>query len=36
MVDFKGSHYLKDVILYAVFSYVRYAVSYRRLGSLHL
>jgi putative transposase len=28
MVDFKGSHYRKDVILYAVFFYVRYAVSY--------
>ncbi|NKL60111.1 IS6 family transposase, partial [Rhizobium leguminosarum bv. viciae] len=27
MVDFKGSHYPKDVILYAVFFYVRYAVS---------
>ncbi|MHC2220299.1 transposase-like protein [Rhizobium leguminosarum] len=27
MVDFKGSHY-PNVILYAVFFYVRYAVSY--------
>ena len=27
MVDFKGSHYPKEVILYAVFFYVRYAVS---------
>ena len=30
-IDFKGSHYPKDVILYAVFFYVRYAVSYRDL-----
>ncbi|MCF1432606.1 IS6 family transposase [Agrobacterium vitis] len=29
MVDFKGSHHPKEVILYAVFFYVRYAVSYR-------
>jgi putative transposase len=29
MIDFKGTHYPKDVILYAVFFYVRYAVSYR-------
>jgi putative transposase len=28
MIDFKGSHYPKDVVLYAVFFYVRYAVSY--------
>ena len=25
-IDFKGSHYPKDVILYAVFFYVRYGV----------
>jgi putative transposase len=31
MVDFKGSYYPKDVILYAVFFYVRYAVSDRDL-----
>ena len=31
MISFEGSHYPKDVILYAVFSYVRYAVSYRDL-----
>ena len=30
-IDFKGSHYPKDMILYAVFFYVRYAVSYRDL-----
>ncbi len=34
MVDFKGSHYPKDVILYAVFFYVRYAVSYRDLEEI--
>jgi putative transposase len=31
MINFKGTHYPKDVILYAVFFYVRYAVSYRDL-----
>ncbi len=30
-IDFKGVHYPKDVILFAVFFYVRYAVSYRDL-----
>lgn len=30
-IDFKGSQYPKNVILYAVFFYVRYAVSYRDL-----
>lgn len=30
-IDFKGSHYPRSVILYAVFFYVRYAVSYRDL-----
>jgi len=34
MVDFKGSHYPKDVILYAVFFYVRYAVSFRDLEEI--
>ena len=29
MISFKGSHYPKHVILYAVYFYVRYAVSYR-------
>jgi transposase-like protein len=31
MISFKGSHYPKNIILYAVFFYVRYAVSYRDL-----
>lgn len=31
MIDLKDSHYPKDVVLYAVFFYVRYAVSYRDL-----
>lgn len=34
MVDFKGNHYPKEVILYAVFCYVRYAVSYRDLEEI--
>ena len=34
MIDFKGSHYPKDVILYAVFFYVRYGVSYRDLEEI--
>lgn len=34
MIDFKGNHYPKDVILYAVFFYVRYAVSYRDLEEI--
>jgi len=29
MISFKGAHYPKEVILYAVFFYVRYGVSYR-------
>ena len=33
-ISFKGSHYPKDVILYAVFFYVRYAVSYRDLEEI--
>lgn len=33
-INFKGSHYPKDVILYAVFFYVRYAVSYRDLEGI--
>ena len=33
-IDFKGSHYPKNVILYAVFFYVRYAVSYRDLEEI--
>lgn len=31
MITFKGAHYPKPVILYAVFFYVRFAVSYREL-----
>jgi putative transposase len=34
MADFKGGHCPKDVILYAVFFYVRYAVSYRDLEEI--
>jgi putative transposase len=34
MTNFKGNHYPKDVILYAVFFYVRYAVSYRDLEEI--
>lgn len=34
MIDFKGVHYPKSVILYAVFFYVRYAVSYRDLEEI--
>lgn len=30
-VDFKGSHFPKSVIFYAVLFYVRYPVSYRDL-----
>lgn len=33
-IDFKGSNHPKDVILYAVFFYVRYAVSYRDLEEI--
>ena len=33
-LDFKGSHYPRSVILYAVFFYVRYAVSYRDLEEI--
>ncbi len=33
-IDFKGSHYPKSVILYVVFFYVRYAVSYRDLEEI--
>lgn len=33
-IDFKGSHYPKDVILYAVFFYVRYAASYPDLEEI--
>lgn len=33
-MDFKGVHYPNPVILYAVFFYVRYAVSYRDLEEI--
>ena len=33
-IDFKGSHFPKDLIKYAVFFYVRYAVSYRDLEEI--
>jgi putative transposase len=34
VIDFKGVHYPKAVILHAVFFYVRYAVSYRDLEEI--
>lgn len=34
MIDFKGVHYPKAVILHAVFFYVRYSVSYRDLEEI--
>jgi len=34
MVDFKGVHYPKSVILFAVFFYLRYPVSYRDLEEI--
>nr|WP_255613899.1 hypothetical protein [Pseudogemmobacter faecipullorum] len=34
VIEFKGVHYPKSVILYAVFFYVRYAVSYRDLEEI--
>ena len=34
MIDFKGSHYPKEVVLYAVFFYVRYAVFYQDLEEI--
>ena len=33
-IDFKGSHYPKSVVLYAVFFDVRYEVSYRDLEEI--
>ncbi|WP_111560229.1 IS6 family transposase [Paracoccus sediminilitoris] len=33
-VSFKGAHFPKDVILYAVFFYLRYGVSYRDLEEI--
>ncbi|TXL13035.1 IS6 family transposase, partial [Methylococcaceae bacterium HT4] len=34
MLSFKGTHFPKYVILYAVFFYVRYGVSYRDLEEI--
>ena len=34
MIDFKGVHYPREVILYSVFFYVRYGVSYRDLEEI--
>jgi putative transposase len=34
MIRFKGAHYPKDVMLYAVFFYVLYAVFYRDLEDI--
>lgn len=33
-IDFKGNHFPKSVILFAVFFYVRYGVSYRDLEEI--
>lgn len=33
-IDFKGAHFPKSAILYAVFFYVRYSVSYRELQEI--
>ena len=34
MIDFNGAHYPREVILYAVFFYVRYGISYRNLEEI--
>ena len=34
MISFKRGHFPKDIILYAVFFYVRYGVSYRDLEEI--
>ena len=34
MISLKGAHFPKDIILYAVFFYVRYGVSYRDLEEI--
>ena len=34
MICFKDAHFPKDIILYAVFFYVRYGVSYRDLEDI--
>ena len=35
VIEFKGVHYPKSVILHAVFFYLRYAVSYRKRCADH-
>ena len=34
MISFKGVHFPKDVILYAVFFYAKYGVSYRDIEAI--
>ena len=34
MISFKGAQFPKDVILFAVFLYIRYTVSYRDLEEI--
>ena len=34
MLSFKGAHFPKEIILYAVFFYVRYCASYRDLEEI--
>jgi putative transposase len=34
MTDFKGAHYPQSMILYAVYFYIRYGVSYRDLEEI--
>ena len=34
MIDFKGAHYPQSVILFAIYFYVRYGVSYRDLEEI--
>jgi putative transposase len=34
MIDFKGTHFPKDVILFGIFFYLRYPVSYRNLEEI--
>lgn len=34
MISFKGAHFPKEAILYAVYFYLRYSVSYRDLEEI--
>ena len=34
MISFKGVHFPQEIILYAIFFYVRYSVSYRNLEEI--